>query len=107
MQPFTERVLKIILSIPKGRVMSYGQIAGCAGNPRAARQVVRVLYTLSDKYSLPWHRVVNAKGEIVIKEDNNKKTQRDLLEAEGVTVINNRIPLQKYNYYPTFTFEEY
>lgn len=107
MQPFTERVVKIILSIPKGRVMSYGQIARCAGNPRAARQVARVLHSLSEKHGLPWHRVVNAKGEIVIKEENSKITQHDLLKGEGVPIINNRIPLQEYNYSPAFTFEEY
>ena len=107
MQPFTERVVQIILSIPTGRVMSYGQIARCAGNPRAARQVARVLHSLSEKHSLPWHRVVNAKGEIAIKEENSKQTQHDLLEAEGVPIINDRIPLQEYKYSPAFIFEEY
>jgi methylated-DNA-protein-cysteine methyltransferase related protein len=107
MQPFTEQVIKIILSIPAGRVMSYGQIARCAGNPRAARQVARVLHSLSEKHSLPWHRVVNAKGEIAIKEENSKKTQHTLLEAEGVTIINDRISLKEYHYSPAFIFEEY
>ena len=46
--------------------MTYGQIATLAGSPRGARQVVRVLHTLSEKYKLPWHRVINSKGEISI-----------------------------------------
>jgi methylated-DNA-protein-cysteine methyltransferase-like protein len=82
MTPFTEKVIMIIQSIPEGRVMTYGQIARLAGSPRAARQVVRILHSLSKKYQLPWHRVINAKGEIGLKDGE----QKFLLEAEGVEV---------------------
>lgn len=79
--------------------MTYGQIAREAGNPRAARQVVRILHSMSQKYNLPWHRVVNAKGEIVIKDDESRFVQRALLEKEGVTVNNNGyISVEKYRY---------
>ena len=61
MNPFTERVINIIKSIPIGKVMSYGQIAKVAGSPRGARQVVRILHSMSEKHKLPWHRVINAK----------------------------------------------
>lgn len=64
MTPFTQDVVTIIRAIPAGRVATYGQIARLAGNPRAARQVVRILHSMSQAERLPWHRVVNAKGEI-------------------------------------------
>lgn len=80
MEVFTEHVIKIIQAIPDGRVMTYGQIAKVAGKPRAARQVSWILHSMSGKYKLPWHRVINAKGEISLKGSE----QRELLELEGV-----------------------
>lgn len=68
MEPYTERVIEIIKNIPEGKVMTYGQIARIAGSPRGARQVVRVLHSMSAKYNLPWHRVINTKGELTIKD---------------------------------------
>lgn len=53
MTPFTENVIEIIRSIPAGKVMTYGQIAALAGSPRAARQVVRVLHSMSKNISSP------------------------------------------------------
>ncbi|WDF50696.1 MGMT family protein [Paenibacillus sp. KACC 21273] len=84
MQPFTKHVIRIIQAIPYGKVMTYGQIAAEAGSPRAARQVVRVLHSMSKKYDLPWHRVVNSKGEIAIADDESRFLQQMLLEEEGV-----------------------
>lgn len=66
--------------------MTYGQIARAAGSPRAARQVVRILHTMSKKHRLPWHRVINAKGQIAIKDEATAKEQKWQLEAEGVEV---------------------
>lgn len=76
MTPFTERVLEVIRSIPEGKVMTYGQIARQAGSPRAARQVVRILHAMSKKFRLPWHRVLNVRGEIVIQDDEGAQLQR-------------------------------
>ena len=81
METFTEKIINVLREIPEGRVASYGQIARLAGNPRSARQVARVLHSMSAKYQLPWHRVVNAKGEIVIKDGDR---QKELLVEEGV-----------------------
>ncbi|MDY0404397.1 MGMT family protein [Virgibacillus sp. 179-BFC.A HS] len=86
MQPFTEKVIHIIQNIPSGKVMTYGQIATLAGSPRAARQVVRILHTMSRKYELPWHRVVNKQGAIVLKDEEMAWLQRERLESEGVEV---------------------
>ena len=85
MQPFTERVIQIIQAIPYGKVMTYGQIAAEAGSPRGARQVVRILHSMSEKYHLPWHRVVNIKGEIAIADDESRFLQQMLLEEEGIS----------------------
>ncbi len=84
LQPFTAEVIQVLKNIPPGYVVTYGEVARMAGNPRAARQVVRILHSMSEKYSLPWHRVVNAKGEITIPGEEAKNLQRTLLEAEGV-----------------------
>lgn len=99
MNPFTEKVIHIIKSIPSGKVMTYGQIAKVAGSPRGARQVVRVLHSMSAKYNLPWHRVVNAKGEIVIADEESAYAQKAILEAEGVYFsANGRVDLEKSRY---------
>lgn len=97
MTAFTEKVIQIILSIPPGKVMTYGQIARLAGSPRAARQVIRILHSMSKKYRLPWHRVINAKGEISVKDDESYNEQILNLEMEGVEVSSNGvINLQEY-----------
>ncbi|GAA0397767.1 MGMT family protein [Paenibacillus motobuensis] len=97
MQPFTTQVIHIISSIPEGKVMTYGQIAKEAGSPRAARQVVRILHSMSRKYQLPWHRVVNSRGEIALQDDEGASLQRMLLEAEGVYIgLGGGIDLQQY-----------
>ncbi len=84
--PFSEEAVRIILSIPHGRVASYGQVARLAGDPRGARQVVRILNTLSGPRSLPWHRVVNREGRIVLPAGHGFELQRKLLRDEGVAV---------------------
>jgi len=95
MQPFTAEVVQILKGIPKGRVVTYGQVARMAGSPRAARQVVRILHTMSEKHGLPWHRVVNAKGEIVVPSEESRELQRALLETEGVSFLpNGRVDLE-------------
>jgi len=101
MTPFTEAVVEIIRNIPEGKVMTYGQIAGLAGSPRAARQVVRILHSMSRKHRLPWWRVINAKGQIAIQEDESYNEQWMSLEAEGVQVgLNGIIDLGKYQWDP-------
>ncbi|WP_077617189.1 MGMT family protein [Bacillus sinesaloumensis] len=100
MKPFTENVIQIIKQIPSGKVMTYGQIARLAGSPRGARQVVRILHSLSKKYNLPWFRVVNAKGEIAIRDEEAHVSQSIFLEDEGIEVVDGTIDLVKYQYHP-------
>ncbi len=82
---FTERVVEAIKRIPKGKVATYGQIAMMAGNYRGARQVVRVLHSMSEKKGLPWHRVINSKGTIALTGEGYR-IQKQLLKAEGITL---------------------
>jgi methylated-DNA-protein-cysteine methyltransferase-like protein len=82
--PFTRNVLQVIKSIPEGKVLSYGRVAALAGNPRGARQVSRILHSMSGKHDLPWHRVVNSRGKISLPRGRGYELQRALLESEGV-----------------------
>lgn len=101
MESFTKSVLKIISKIPPGKVMTYGQIAGLAGSPRAARQVVRILHSMSKKHNLPWHRVINAKGQIGLKDEAAFNVQKMFLEAEGIIFdSHDTINLEKYRHHP-------
>ena len=96
LQPFTKNVIAVIKNIPPGKVMTYSQVAACAGSPRGARQVVRILHTMSENYHLPWHRIVNIKGEITIQ---NAAYQKALLEAEGIVVTQAlTLSLEAYQY---------
>ena len=94
---FTQDVIKIIKNIPVGKVLTYGKIAKLAGNPRAARQVSWLLHSSSNKYNLPWHRVINSQGKIVLKSEDGKDYQKILLEKEGIQFVDeNRVNLKKY-----------
>lgn len=64
--------------------MSYGQIAAEAGNHRAARQVSWILKNSSEKFNLPWQRVVNCQRKISLPIQQGGDLQRQLLESEGV-----------------------
>lgn len=93
-----------IRRIPAGQVATYGQIAEVAGLPRQPRLVGYALFQQEVDADLPWHRVVNAKGEISYSpaRRNADQLQRVLLEAEGV-VFNERgrIDLATYRWKPT------
>lgn len=83
-KPFTENVLTVIKAIPRGKVLSYGRIASLAGNSRGARQVSRILHSMSQKHDLPWHRVVNAQGRISLPRGRGYELQKALLVSEDI-----------------------
>ncbi len=89
--PFSQRVISIISQIPSGKVLTYGLIAKVAGSPRAARQVSWILHSSSEKYDLPWHRVVNAQGKIVLQDDEGQNMQKKRLFEEGVQFIRTNV----------------
>ena len=84
MQAFTRSVIEIIKRIPPGRVATYGHIGLMAGHTNGARQVVRILHTMSRKHNLPWHRVVNATGMISLPKYRGYDQQKALLQQEGI-----------------------
>ncbi len=93
--------MEIISRVPKGRVVSYGQVAAASGSPRAARQVGGVLRSLSADDGIPWWRVINNQGVISIKGNwtANKELQMVLLKKEGVKVSPDfKIDMKKYRY---------
>ena len=99
---FTPRVKDIIEKIPQGKVATYGQVAAYAGNPRAARQVVRILHSSSRKDKLPWHRVVNREGRIALKPNYGYEIQKELLRKEGIKFDkNDTIDFDRYLWSPS------
>src|SRR5690606_15668538 len=101
LSPFTREVVECIRRIPRGKVTAYGGIAAMAGNPRAARQVARLLYALSDSEKLPWHRVVNRQGRISLPMDGAGGEQRRLLLRESVAVdAAGTMDLEKFGWRP-------
>lgn len=96
-------IYKVVLLIPTGRVATYGQVARLAGMPGQARLVGYALSVLANKTIVPWHRVVNARGEISLRSDGGPAglVQRLRLEAEGVSFdTQDRIPLDRFQWHP-------
>lgn len=80
------RIYDAVRRIPRGRVATYGGVAAAAGIPGQARQVGYALAALDDDSSVPWHRVVNARGQVSARSGGfaAERLQRALLESEGV-----------------------
>jgi methylated-DNA-protein-cysteine methyltransferase-like protein len=97
-----ERIWRVARRIPRGRVISYGQLAELAGFPRAARQAGYAMAALPSASRVPWQRVVNARGEISPRRDpGGEWVQRVLLEREGIEFdANGRIDLRRYGWRP-------
>lgn len=81
-ESFFERVYDIVRSVPAGQVISYGQTAFLAGNPRMARQVGWALHVCPE--DVPWHRVVRKDGSLPGLSAETSLRQRRLLEEEDV-----------------------
>jgi methylated-DNA-protein-cysteine methyltransferase-like protein len=79
-------ILGALREIPRGVAVSYGEVARRAGWPRNARQVARVLHSLSESQGLPWHRVIGSSGRISLPMDGAGALQARLLRKEGVAV---------------------
>lgn len=81
---FTREAIRLIKSIPKGKVATYGQIAYLTGLYPSVRRVVWILHSCSDKEKLPWHRVINSKGTLSLKPGRGYERQKGLLQEEGI-----------------------
>jgi len=126
------RIWAAVSRIPRGRVATYGQVAAVAGLPRQARLVGYALAVLGNQTwgpskgpqapprwtppgkarlrprvgsHVPWHRVVNAKGQISIRSNGlgHDELQAQLLRREGVRFVAGAIPLERYRWRPRAT----
>lgn len=92
-----EEVYEFLLTIPKGKVVTYGQIAEYLGNKKLARVVGNILHNNPNEEKYPCYKVVNSKGSL----SNNFafggiEKQKEKLEKEGILVENYRVDLNKY-----------
>jgi len=96
-------IYAVVMDIPFGRVATYGQIAELAGLPRRARLVGFALKQLPAGSVVPWHRVVNTRGEISERRrPDSQFEQQVLLEDEGIRFDRcHRISLAKYRWQPS------
>ena len=96
---FFESVYAVVKQIPKGKVLTYGDVARAAGAPRCARQVGWALHSNPEPGVIPCHRVVFADGRLTDGfAFGGKEVQKALLEAEGVQFENDIIDLKKYRW---------
>ena len=94
-----EKVYKFLTTIPKGKVVTYGQIAEYIQNKTLARVIGNILHNNPDGEKYPCYKVVNSKGKL----SNNFafggiEKQKEKLEKEGIIVKNNSVDLKKYQY---------
>lgn len=93
----TKRIYEAVKNIPKGKVATYGQVAKMAGNERMSRAVGNALHKNPEPGIIPCHRVVNAKGELAgAFAFGGLDVQKNLLESEGVEVIDGAVDLSIY-----------
>lgn len=90
------RFAAVIRRVPRGRVISYGQVARAAGHPGAARLTV---WALKRVEGLPWHRVVGAGGRIALSGEEGYE-QRLRLTMEGVTFRGGRVRMERHAWTP-------
>jgi methylated-DNA-protein-cysteine methyltransferase-like protein len=97
-----ETIVAVVRRIPRGRVATYGQIASLAKLVRQPRLVGYALHALPSSTTVPWHRVINARGMVSIRSDGAASlSQRFLLEREGVQFDGRgRVSLERYQWRP-------
>lgn len=96
------RIYQVVQQIPAGTVATYGQVALLSGLPGRARQVGYALHALPDDSSVPWHRVINARGTVSVRSDGDSGVhQHILLHAEGIDCrVQGKELLQRYQWAP-------
>ena len=106
-EAFYKDVYSVVKEIPRGKVISYGEIARLIGCPQHARLVGKALSQVSPELNLPCHRVVNSQGILSGRAFfGNATTMMKLLESEGIIVINNRVQNWKHVFWnPMFLAE--
>lgn len=100
---FYEQVYDFVRAVPRGSVVTYGQVALELGAPAAARAVGYALYFMPKPSDIPWWRVINARGAISYKgRGASADQQREMLEDEGLVFdADGRIDLKLYRWWPS------
>ena len=100
MNPAYQNIYAVVKRIPTGQVATYGQIARLAGLAGHARMVGYALHSLPRGLDVPWHRVINGKGEVSeLPDPDSRMMQRYLLEEEGIVFDDKgRVSLRKYRW---------
>lgn len=98
------KIYDVVKMIPHGKVATYGQVAELAGLIGKPRVVGYALFRVTKEMDIPWHRVVNAKGEVSRSSlrDGNDDLQQLLLEEEGIVFNKRKLDLTKYRWKPDF-----
>lgn len=92
-----EEVYEFLKTIPKGKVVTYGQIAEYLGNKKLCRVVGNILHNNPDPIGQPCYKVVNSKGELSRNfGDGGIEIQKKRLQNDGIEVINYKVNLKKY-----------
>ncbi len=98
MDQFLSQIFAVIHQIPYGNVSTYGQVAKLAGYPGYARHVGKALGNLPKNSRLPWHRVINSRGEISLKGTSFDR-QKSKLEEEGIIIsLAGKVRLKEYQW---------
>lgn len=94
-----EQVYQYLLTIPKGKVVTYKQIAQFLGNINYSRVVGNILHKNPNENKYPCYKVVNSKGALSKNfAFGGIERQKEKLESENIEVINYRVNLEKYQY---------
>lgn len=97
----TPEVLNYLTIIPKGKVVTYAQIAEAIGRPGAARAVGNVLHNNPDADRYPCYKVVNSRGQLSERfAFGGIMMQQEKLESDGIIVENGRVDLERYQFRP-------
>jgi O-6-methylguanine DNA methyltransferase len=93
---FRDRVYEITKIIPKGKVVTYGQLARLSGSPRAARAIGMCMRTNPNAPHTPCHRVVGADGSLIgYSGGDGVSTKKKMLIEEGVFFIDDKVDLTR------------
>ena len=99
MKNLNQKVYDYLKSIPKNRVVTYGQIAEHLGNKRLSRVVGTILHNNPDGDNIPCYKVVNSRGELSSHYAfGGLEEQKRRLENDGIVVNNNKVDLSIYSY---------
>ena len=92
-----EKVYEYLKTVPKGKVVTYGQIAEYLGNKKLCRVVGNIIHVNPDPINIPCYKVVSSKGYLSCTfAFGGIEKQKERLEADGIKVINYKVDLTKY-----------